>query len=127
MHGGLFLDVNGLHQIDLNLERAAADGADVFIHVFPLADKIASDFQPQHVHPQRPKPVFARAPNGDLLNAQHLEWAAVHTNSTIGWSTLSDSPLTASTLPTTPSAIANSTFSIFMASITATRSPACTF
>jgi hypothetical protein len=30
-------------------------------------------------------------------------------------------------LATTPSAAANSTFSIFMASITATRSPACTF
>ena len=50
-----------------------------------------------------------------------------HSNSTMGWSTTSDSPLAASTLPTTPSAAANNTFSIFMASITATRSPACTF
>lgn len=45
----------------------------------------------------------------------------------MAWSTTSDSPLPASTLATTPSAAANSTFSIFMASITATRSPACTF
>jgi hypothetical protein len=48
-------------------------------------------------------------------------------NSTIGWSTTRLSPLPASTLRTTPSAAAKRTFSIFMASMTATRSPACTF
>jgi Na+-translocating ferredoxin:NAD+ oxidoreductase subunit B len=33
----LFLGVHGLHQVDLDLEGAAADGADVFVHVLALA------------------------------------------------------------------------------------------
>ena len=56
-----------------------------------------------------------------------LKGRVIYSNSTIIWSTVSDSPLEAATFLTTPSCAANSTFSIFMASITATRSPACTF
>ena len=47
-------------------------------------------------------------------------------NSMMIWSTARDSPLFAEILPTTPSCVANSTFSIFIASITASFSPACT-
>jgi hypothetical protein len=68
-----FLDVERLHQIDLDLEGAVADGADVFINVLALADEITGDLQPQHVNPQRAKPVFAGRADGDLLNTQNLE------------------------------------------------------
>ena len=73
----------------------------------------------------------AGAADGDLLDAQHLERSRVahagpHSNSRMIWSTARLSPLPAETVFTTASRWAMSTFSIFIASMTASRSPART-
>src|SRR6185369_14070621 len=132
MHGGLLVGIERLHQVDLDLERAATQAADVLVHILAFALVRARDLQAEHVDPELLQPALVRAADGDLLDAEHLERPGhdaklPYANSTIGWSTTRLSPLPARTLSTTPSAAANSTFSIFIASITATRSPACTF
>ena len=69
----------------------------------------------------------ARCMVSSSAQAQGARAGSHHSNSTMGWSTDRLSPLAALTSLTMPSAVANSTFSIFMASMTATRSPASTF
>ena len=130
VHRGFFLGVQRLHEIHLDLEWPDTDGADVLVDVFSLAPEGARDLQAEQVDPEFLQPMLVRTTNGNLLNTQHFEGTVhrqPHSNSTMTWSTASDSPLAATTFFTTPSCAAKSAFSIFMASITATRSPACTF
>ena len=73
VHGRLLLRVKRLHQVDLDLERPAADGADVFIHVLALALEGAGFLQAEHVDPQRLQALLVGAADGDLLDAEDFE------------------------------------------------------
>src|SRR5665647_3516900 len=73
VHSRFFFDVQRLHQIDLDLERATAHGANIFIHILAFADKVAGDLKPQQINPQRPKTLLAGSANGYLLDTQYLE------------------------------------------------------
>ena len=75
VHGGLFLDVQRLHDVHLHLEGALAHGQDVFIDVFAFALEGACLLQAQHVHPQGLHALLVGAANGDLLDAQDFEGA----------------------------------------------------
>ena len=75
MHGRFFLGVEWLHQIDLDLERAGADGADVFVHVLAFAFVGAGHLQAKHVDPELLQATFVRPANGNLLDTQHFERA----------------------------------------------------
>ena len=78
VHRRLLLGVERLHQVNFNLERAAAERADVLVDVLPFGDEIAGDFEAQHVDPQGLESFLARAADGDLLNAEDLEGALGH-------------------------------------------------
>ena len=69
VHRGLLLGVHRLHEIDLDLERAAADGANVFIHILALAFEGSGDLQPEHVDPEFLQALLVRSADGDLLDA----------------------------------------------------------
>jgi hypothetical protein len=75
VHGGLLLGVEGLHQVDLDLERALAHGGDVLVHVLALGDEVAGDLEAEHVDPQGAQALLGRAADGDLLHAEDLEWS----------------------------------------------------
>src|SRR5574343_578161 len=75
MDGRLFLRIERLHQIDLDLERAAAHGADVLVDILALGNESAADFQAEHVDPEGAQLGLGGAANGDLLNAENLERA----------------------------------------------------
>jgi hypothetical protein len=73
---GFLVGVQRLHQVHLDLEgRAAADGTDVFIDVLALAAEGARHFQAEHVDPKRLQAFLVGPADGDLLDAQHLEWS----------------------------------------------------
>src|SRR5690606_5250549 len=114
VHRGLLVRVQRLHQIDLDLERPLADGADVFVDVLALAAEGAGHLQAEHVDPEFLQALLVGAADGDLLHAEHAKGAGgnsghgqggPYSNSTMGWSTASDSPCWASTLATVPSAV----------------------
>jgi len=46
VHGGLFIGVERLHQIDLDLVRTDPDAADVLIDVLALGNEVAGDLRP---------------------------------------------------------------------------------
>src|SRR5207245_956443 len=48
--------------------------ADVLVDVLALAAERARDFQAEHVDPQLREAVLVRAADGDLLDAEDLEW-----------------------------------------------------
>ena len=64
----LFLGIERLHQIELDLERAASDGADILVHIFPLAAESARNFQSQYIHPELSQAGLVGPADGDLLN-----------------------------------------------------------
>ncbi|MPN49920.1 hypothetical protein SDC9_197544 [bioreactor metagenome] len=73
MHGRLLFRIERLHQVDLDLERAGAHGADVLIDVFAFRDEGAGDFQAEFFDPQRAQLFLGRTTDGDLLDAENLE------------------------------------------------------
>jgi hypothetical protein len=57
-----FFRVERLHQVDLDLERAAAHGGDVFVDVLALADVVAGHGQAEHVDPELLQPLLGGPP-----------------------------------------------------------------
>jgi len=68
----LLLGIERLHQIDLDLVWALADGADVFVNVLTLGDEVAGDLQAQHIDPELAQGLLVGAADGDLLDAENL-------------------------------------------------------
>ena len=60
--------------VQFNFEGTATHGTDVFIDILTLRFEVACYLQAQHIYPQCTQFVFARRANGDLLDAQDLEW-----------------------------------------------------
>jgi hypothetical protein len=84
VHGRLLVRIERLHQVDFDLERSAAHGANVLVDIFPLADEVARHGQPQLVHPQRLQPLLGGPADGDLLNAENSERSGAHARSANG-------------------------------------------
>jgi hypothetical protein len=75
---GYLRGIERLHEVHLDLERTAADGEDILVHVLALAAEGAGRFDPQRVNPQRAQPQFVKSAHRDLLQAQDPEWPIVH-------------------------------------------------
>jgi hypothetical protein len=117
----LFVGIQGLHQVDFDAQGATANRANVLINVLTLAAKGTDDIEAEHVDPEFLQAGLVGSTNRDLLNAQDFEWPLTHyeisssklgfhnwgltpingwfgatkfhSNSTMTWSTESDSPL----------------------------------
>ena len=135
VHGGLLVGVQRLHQVDLDRMRPVAHGADVLVDVLALADEVALDRQPEDVDPERLEALLVGPADGDLLQAEdrlngfRLEAQDRLIDRQAGAPSQARSAVHAARpggRTTTPSTVATRMFSIFIASMTASRSPACT-
>ncbi len=73
-----FLGIQGLHQVNLDLERSAADGANVLINILALTFEGTRDLQAKEIDPEFLQAQFIRPADGDLLDAQYFEWSLTH-------------------------------------------------
>ena len=68
MYRWFFRDIDGLHQINLNLMRTLTDRADVFVDVFPLRYIGIFKVKAKQINPQGTQALLILAANGNLLN-----------------------------------------------------------
>ena len=78
MYLGRTLRIQWLHEIDLDAMCALPQECDVLVDILLLTAIVATERQPERVHPQRAQPVLVEAAHGNLLDAQYLEWPCIH-------------------------------------------------
>ena len=78
VHRRFLVDVDRLHEIDLDLGRPGAQREDVLVDVLALAAVIPGHRDAQGVDPQAAQPFLVGAADGDLLKAQDAERSRAH-------------------------------------------------
>ena len=78
VHTRLLLRVEGLHEIDLDLERTAPEHRDVLVDVLLLAAEVAADLETEDVYPELTQLALVGRPEGDLLDTENFEWTRAH-------------------------------------------------
>jgi len=68
MNRGFFIDVKGLHQINLHFMHAVTDRTDIFINVLTLRHKSIFVLKALQINPEGLKPLFIDSTNRYLLN-----------------------------------------------------------